>query len=178
MAENITIARPYAEAAFDVADASGKLADWAARLDVLASVTSNPDMRAAISNPNISAAQLYGLVANVSGDALNAETQNLVRILIENRRLVVLPEIKQLFDELKREREGQLEAHVTSAFPMNDAQIAALVQDLEAKFKRKVLPVFSVDSELIGGVHVKVGDEVIDGTVRGKLAAMASALKS
>ncbi len=178
MAETITIARPYAEAIFDLADASGELGEWSQRLSTMAALAADADMRDAVANPNISAEQLYGLFASVYGDALHAQAQNLVRVLIENRRLTALPEVKEIFESLKREREGQVEAHVTSAFPMNEAQVAALVSDLEARFKRKVQPVLSVDSELIGGLRVRVGDEVIDATVRGKLAAMASALKS
>ncbi len=178
MAEIITIARPYAEAIFDLANASGKLNEWSQRLDTMATVAANSDMRAATANPNISADQVYAVFASLCGDVLNTEAQSLVRVLIENRRLTALPEVKVLFDSLKREREGQVEAHVTSAFPLADAQLAALVNVLEARFKRKVQPVVSVDSDLIGGVRVRVGDEVIDATVRGKLAAMASALKN
>jgi F-type H+-transporting ATPase subunit delta len=178
MAETTTIARPYAEAIFNVADASGKLSDWERRLTTMANIAANPDMRDTVGNPNFSAEQVYGIFASLCGDALHAEAQNLVRVLIENRRLTVLPEIKEIFDDLKRAREGQVEAHVTSAFPMDAAQVASLVTDLEARFKRKVQPILSVDSELIGGVRVRVGDEVIDASVRGKLAAMATALKS
>ncbi len=178
MAEIITIARPYAEAIFDLANASGKLSEWSQRLETMAAVAADAGMRAVTGNPNISAEQVYGVFAASCGDALNTEAQALVRLLIENRRLTALPEVKDLFDSLKREREGQVEAHVTSAFPLAEAQLAALVNDLETRFKRKVQPVVSVDSELIGGVRVRVGDEVIDGTVRGKLAAMASALKN
>ena len=178
MAEIITIARPYAEAIFDLANASGKLSEWSQRLDTMAAVAANAGMRALIGNPNISAEQVYGVFAASCGAALNTEAQSLVRVLIENQRLSALPEVKDLFDSLKREREGQVEAHVTTAFPLADSQLAALVSDLETRFNRKVQPVVSVDSELIGGVRVQVGDEVIDGTVRGKLAAMASALKN
>ncbi|MSQ60376.1 MAG: F0F1 ATP synthase subunit delta [Betaproteobacteria bacterium] len=178
MAEIITIARPYAEAVFDLANAYGKLNEWSQRLDTMAAVAGDARMRAVIGNPNISAEQVYGVFAASCGDALNTEAQSLVRVLIENRRLTALPEVKGLFDALKREREGQVEAQITSAFPLSEEQLAALVKDLEVRFKRKVQPVVSVDSELIGGVRVRVGDEVIDGTVRGKLAAMASALKN
>lgn len=177
MAEKITIARPYAEALFDLAHSAGKLGEWNQRIDIMAQVVADPAMAEAIGNPNIPADQLYAVFSASCGDALNAEAQNLVRVLIENRRLTLLPEIKALFDDLKRDSEGQVEAHITSAFPMDDAQVQSLVKDLEARFKRRVQPQLAVDPELIGGVRVSVGDEVIDGTVRGKLAAMATALK-
>jgi len=177
MAENITIARPYAEAIFDLARGTGKLDEWAQRMHIMAQVASNPDMDDAIANPNLSGDQLYALFAATCGDALNGDAQNLVRVLIENRRLTLLPEITSLFEALKRESESQVEAHITSAFPMETSQVEVLVADLERRFKRKVQPQVVVDAELIGGVRISVGDEVIDGTVRGKLATMASALK-
>jgi F-type H+-transporting ATPase subunit delta len=99
-----------------------------------------------------------------------------VRVLIENSRIGVLPEVRDLFVELKHEREGVVDAEIASAFPLDDTQLTALVSDLEARFKRKVQPQVAIDQDLIGGVKVVVGDEVIDGSVRGKLAAMAAAL--
>ena len=177
MAEDITIARPYSEAAFQVADTGGTRAKWSQALATMASVAAHPEMRAAIGNPNITADQLYGLFASLCGDVLTAQVQNFVRVLIANGRLALLPEIRDTYEELKNEREGVVEAHIMAAFPLDDAQLASLVADLEKRFKRKVSPQVGVDKELIGGVRVQVGDEVIDGTMRGKLGAMAAALK-
>src|ERR1700704_3629418 len=106
MAENATIARPYAEAAFAIADAGGALARWAQALDVMAQVVSHPEVRAAIANPRLTDEQLYGLIASLSGDVMTADVQNFARVLIENGRLELLPEIRGLFLELKNEREG------------------------------------------------------------------------
>jgi F-type H+-transporting ATPase subunit delta len=178
MAENVTIARPYAEAAFAFADAGGSLAKWAQALEAMAGITAHPEMRLAIGNPGIVNAELYGLVASLCGDVLDKEMQNFVRVLIENGRLALAPEIRELFLELKNEREGVVDAVVASAFPLDAAQTAALVADLERRFKRKVRPQVTVDKELIGGVRVQVGDEMIDSSVRGQLAAMASALRN
>jgi len=177
MAEKITIARPYAEALFDLARGAGKLTEWADRISIMAQVAEHPDMAATIGNPNLPAKQLYELFAAACGDALSAEAQTFLYVLIENRRVTLLPEIRTLFQDLKRDSESQVEAYITSAFPMDASQVDVLVADLEARFKRKVLPHVSVDPELLGGVRVSVGDEVIDGTVRSKLTAMASALK-
>ena len=175
MAEIATIARPYAEAVFKVADGEGKLAAWAGVLDRLAAVAANPAIGELLGDPNVTPDQLYGVIAGAAGD-LPAEAQNLVRVLIENGRVAVLPEVRDLFVELKHEREGVVDAEIASAFPLDDAQLATLVNDLEARFKRKVKPQVAVEQDLIGGVKVVVGDEVIDGSVRGQLAAMAAAL--
>lgn len=175
MAEIATIARPYAEAVFKVADGEGKLAEWADVLDRLAAVAENAAIRGLLGDPNVTPDQLYGVLAGAAGD-LPAEAQNLVRVLIENGRVGVLPEVRDLFVALKHEREGVVDAEVASAFPLDEAQLATLVNELEARFKRKVKPNVAVDKELIGGIKVVVGDEVIDGSVRGKLAAMAAAL--
>ena len=176
MAENTTIARPYAEAAFAMADAGGSLGPWANALDVMAAVVAHPEVRAAIGNPRMTGEQIYGLFAMLSGDALIADVQKFLRVLIEMGRLEVLPEMRELFQELKNEREGVVDAEVRSAFELDPAQLGELVAQLERHFKCKVNPVVAVDRELIGGVRVKVGDEVIDSTVRAQLATMAVAL--
>jgi len=178
MAEAITIARPYAEAAFAFADGGGTLAKWAQGLDAIARLTAHPDMHAAIGNPGLTDEQLYGLFASLCGDGLNTEMQNFVRVLIENGRLTLAPEILALFLELKNEREGVVDAVVESALPLDAAQTAALTADLERRFKRKVKAQVTVNKELIGGVRVQVGDEVIDSSVRGQLATMATALRN
>jgi F-type H+-transporting ATPase subunit delta len=177
LAEVATIARPYAEAAFAFADKANALGAWSKTLGALAVVAADRDMQEAIGNPKYSTDQIYGLVASVSGD-MSKEAQNFLRLLIENGRVALLPQIREQFEELKNEREGVVDAVITSAMPLEPAQVAALVADLEKRFKRKINPLVSVDKELIGGVRVLVGDEVIDGSVRGKLAAMTTGLMS
>ncbi len=175
MAELATIARPYAEAAFEVADREGKLAAWAGALGRLAAVASDPAVFRLVGDPAVTADVLYGVVAAGAGE-LPVAVQNFVRVLIENGRVTALPQVHSQFEALKNEREGIVDAGIASAFPLDAAQTAELVAGLEARLKRKVRPHVSVDKELIGGVRVAVGDEVIDGSVRGKLAAMAAAL--
>lgn len=178
MAENVTIARPYADAAFKLASGAGALGPWSEAMERLAAIAADPTMRECINDPKLSADQVYGLIVGVAGDALSADQQNFVRVLVENERLQVLPEIRDLFVELKNEHEGVREAQIASAFPLDDATLKALVADLEDKFKAKLDVVVSIDPDLIGGVRIAVGDEVIDASVRGKLANMAAALKN
>jgi F-type H+-transporting ATPase subunit delta len=178
MAETATIARPYAEAVFGLADKTGTLAKWSQVLAAMALAAAQPEVRALIGDPKVREDQLYGLFASLAGVDIPAEAQNLVRVLIANDRLTLLPEIRELYEQARHEREGVVEADIRTAFPMANGQLESLVADLERRFKRKVQAKVMVDPELIGGVRIAVGDEVIDGSVRGKLADMASALKS
>jgi len=177
MAENLTLARPYAEAAFELARARGNLEPWEQALARMAQVVSDPQMRQCIGNPKFSAEQLAQVFIDVSGK-LADDAKNFVHILVENERLPVLPEILELFVRLKNAHEGVKQAQVTSAFPLDDAALKKLIAELEPRFKCKLEASVSVDPELIGGVRVAVGDEVIDASVRGKLATMAAALKA
>lgn len=177
MAENVTLARPYAEAAFQLAKGSS-LAAWSASLGSMAAVAGSAEMQECITNPRLQPEQLTQLFVGVVGDDLPAEQKNFVRVLVDNDRLAVLPEIAQLFDDLKNNQEGAKDAEVESAFPLDDAAVKSLVADLERKFNSKIKVTVRVVPELIGGVRIAIGDEVIDASVRGKLAAMATALKN
>jgi F-type H+-transporting ATPase subunit delta len=178
MAEIATLARPYAEAVFRLADAGGALAAWSGALRTLALAAAHPDMQECMSKYDLTHAQLQELFLSLVPGEMSAEAKNFVRLLIENDRLPALPQIFALFEELKNEREGVVDAEIYSAFELDAAQLAGLVADLEKRFKRKINPRVSIERELIGGVRVVVGDEVIDGSVRGKLNAMAAGLLS
>jgi F-type H+-transporting ATPase subunit delta len=178
MAETATIARPYAEAVFGLADKANALGPWAQMLAGMARFAAHPEVQACIANPNLGAKPLYTLFASLCGDDLPEDARNFVRVLIANDRLALLPQIHEQFVELKNAREGMVEADIRSAFPLNNAQLSSLVADLERRFKRRVQPRVSLDKELIGGVRIAVGDEVIDSSVRGRLDEMAAALKS
>ena len=178
MAEPSTIARPYAEAAFRLADAQGKLADWSATLANLSAVAADERLRAAIGDPNMPAAKLAGLIISILAGKLSGETENFVRVLAENGRLEVLAEIRAQYEVLKNEREGVVEAEISTAFDMDQAQLADLVARLEKKTGRKVRARVSVDKSLIGGVKIAIGDQVIDGSARAQLAALETALKA
>lgn len=177
MAEPSTVARPYAEAAFKLADAHAKLAEWSAALANLAAVAADARVRAAIGDPNLPAAKLAGLFIAILAGKLSGEVENFVRVLAENGRLDVLTEIRKQFEALKNAREGVIEAEVHTAFEMDQGQLADLVARLEKKTGRKVRARVSVDRSLIGGVRVVIGDKVIDGSARAQLAALETALK-
>jgi F-type H+-transporting ATPase subunit delta len=133
-----------------------------------------------IGNPLMSPEQLTQLCIQVaSGNAaISTDQQNFVRVLVDNQRLSVLSEISALFDLLKHDHEGVKDAEITSAFALDETTLKALVADLERKFGCRIEVSVKVDATLIGGVRIAVGDEVIDASVRGKLAAMATALKN
>ena len=178
MAEPITIARPYAEAVFRLADGTGKLADWSAMLAALAQVSDDERVRAAMSDPNLPAAKVAGLFISILAGRLTAECENFVRVLADNHRLALLGEIRTQYEALKNEREGTVEADIQSAFELDAAQLADLTARLEKHTGRKVRAHVSVDKELIGGVRVVIGDQVIDASARAQLAALQSALKA
>lgn len=178
MAENLTIARPYADAAFQLAQAGNALGAWALALDRMAGVADDPQMRECFSNPRLTAGQLKQLFLDVVGGNLTVDQQNFVQVLVDNERMAVLPEIRDLYVQQKNSAEGSREAQVESAFPMDNVALSQLVTDLEHRFKCKIQASVSIDPELIGGVRIAVGDQVIDASVRGKLASMAAALQN
>jgi F-type H+-transporting ATPase subunit delta len=178
MAENVTLARPYAEAVFALARESGTLDAWAQALTRLAVVGADPQVRELLSSPRVSSAQMVQLLQDTGALASGSEQANFVQVLVENDRAQFLPEISGLFDEFKNAHDGIKDALVVSAFPVDAASLARLTADIEAHFKSKVRVSVQIDPELIGGVRIAVGDEVIDASVRGKLATMAAALQN
>lgn len=178
MAETATIARPYAEAVFALADSAGKLAEWSAMLENLAAVAADIRMRAAMSDPNLSPEKVAGIFIAILAGQLSGEAENFVRVMAENRRLEVLPEIRTQYETLRNERENVLEADIQTAFELTDSQLAELVAGLERKTGRTVKARVEIDKELIGGIKIVIGDKVIDASARGQLAELESALKA
>ncbi|MDQ8023726.1 MAG: F0F1 ATP synthase subunit delta [Moraxellaceae bacterium] len=174
MAENLTLARPYAEAVFVLARDAGTLPSWAQALDGLAAVASAPEVRDLIGDPRVVPAQVVEVLA---GGSLSPEQHNFVQVLVANGRAELLPEIRELFVEEKNRFDGVRDAVVSSAFPMDDAALQQLAADLAPRFGALRMSV-RIDPELIGGVRVAVDDEVLDASVRGKLEAMAAALQN
>ncbi len=178
MAELSTIARPYAEAVFKLADGSSKLVDWSTMLAALAQVSESARVREAVADPNLPAAKVAGIYISILSGRLSAECENFIRVLAENRRLALLPEIREQYEKFKNEREGTVEAEIYTAFDLAPAQLTDLIARLEKHTGRKVKARVSVDKELIGGVRIAIGDKVIDASARAQLAALESALKA
>jgi F-type H+-transporting ATPase subunit delta len=178
MAEPRTVARPYAEAVFKLADAEHELGRWADMLAALAQVVTDERVRRIIADPNVSDAKVAGLIIAILGGKLSAQAENFVRVLAEAKRLELAEEIRSQFEALKNEREGLIEAEVVSAFELDAAQTRDLESRLEKRTGRKVKARVSVDRSLIGGVKVVLGDKVIDGSARAQLAALETALKA
>jgi F-type H+-transporting ATPase subunit delta len=171
-----TVARPYAEAVFELARDSGRLEAWSEMLGLLAAAMREPELAALVANPKLIPQQLSELMLDVGGDALDAEGRNFVKVLVENDRLAVLPEIAALYEERKREAEGLVKVQVTSAFPLAPGQTEQIASALRAKLGREVEITTLEDPSLIGGVRVRAGDMVIDGSVQGRLRQLANEL--
>jgi F-type H+-transporting ATPase subunit delta len=177
MAELATVARPYAEALFRVAQ-SGDINAWSAIVSELAQIGANPDLQAFASNPIVTHEQLADTIASLVKSPLNAEANNFILLLARNGRINLLPEIGAQFHELVNAQQGAADAQIASAFEIAAGQLSQLVTTLEKKFGRKLNPTVTVDPSLIGGVRVVVGDEVLDTSVRAKLQQMHVALVS
>ncbi len=175
MAELATIARPYAEALFQVA-VKGDLKQSAEQLDAVAAVAANEQLRQFADSPKTEAQQVFDMIAAVVKTPLSDSTRNLLRTVIENGRLAALPEVAQQFHALVNARSGVSDAVVYSAFPIDTTQLAAVVASLEKRFARKLNASVQVEPELIGGIRVVVGDEVLDTSVKARLEQMKVAL--
>ena len=178
MAELATIARPYAEALFKATKGSAApdLAATSAWLDEVAAIAGNVQMLQFADNPKTTVDQSFDLIAGVAKSALPDAARNLLRMLIENGRLSVLPEIANQFRALKNASSGSSDAVVYSAFAIDGAALADLSQTLEKRFGRKLNVSVALEPALIGGVRVVVGDEVLDTSVKARLEQMKIAL--
>ena len=174
--ENTTIARPYAEAVFNQARESDQLDRWSDMLSLLTQVVEDPRIAALVVNPEIDAATLSGLTLDIAGKRLSVEGQNLVKVLVENRRLDVLPEIAELYEDLKNESLGTLEVQVQAPYPLDPDQEKKLAEALEKRLRREIKVISEQDPSLIGGLRIRAGDLVIDGSVQGQLHQLATDL--
>lgn len=175
MAQAITLARPYARAAFEVAHAAGTLAEWSQALAFAAAVAADPRVAGLGNDPRVLPAQLVALHLP-AGIAADAPFGQFLAEMAEQRRLGLLPEVAELFEAFKRESESQLLVKVTSAMALDAAQAEQLKASLKRRFKREIELEAKVDPALLGGVVIDTGSEVIDGSARGRLERLATAL--
>ena len=178
MAEAITVARPYAHAAFMYASAQQALKDWSDMLSLLAAIADDAAMHDLIDSPHLTETQMADLFIQVAGGNVNESGANFIRVLAENGRLALLPEIAALYDIQRRDAEGSVQAELVTAFPASEAQQAEVIASLGKRLGRDVELSCSTDDSLLGGAIIRAGDLVIDGSVRGKLERLGAALNS
>jgi F-type H+-transporting ATPase subunit delta len=176
MAERLTIARPYAKAAFEAAQAAGQLPAWSRALSAAAAGVAETSVQALLGSPKLPREQLAQIFIELVGSEIGSPGANFIRVLAENRRLGVLPEIAQAFDTLRAEAERTIAATVVSATALDEPARAALVQVLKQRLQREVTLECEIDPRLIGGAVIRAGDLVIDGSVRSKLERLGLAL--
>ena len=178
MVETVTAARPYAKAVFELARNSGNFDAWSEKMTLLKAVVADPAVSAALDDPASTAADRAALVEKVVGDKLGAEGNNMVRLLAENNRLSLMDEVSTIYEDMRANEEGLLEATVVSAMALDDHYRAKLIEALERRFNKKVKIVEEVDESLIGGAIIRAGDTVIDGSINGRLQQLGSSLSA
>ncbi len=176
MAEIQTLARPYAEAVFELAQGGKTLARWSEMLVFIAAVAADENIQRLAGDPRVERARFLELFLGICGKNVSDDGANFIRLLVENRRLGLLPEIVAQYEALRADAEARVEATVVSAFPLETAQVKTLGDALKRRFGRDVNLTTQVDKTLLGGVVIRAGDLVIDGSVRGRLAELAAQL--
>lgn len=176
MAEIYTLARPYAEAVFSLAEAGDSFASWSTALAALSAIVGNDDVSALMTNPAIDDATLADAIIGVAGEDLHEPARNLVRVLADNGRLVLAPAIAELFEASLAERENRVDVDVRAATELSEAQQGALAEALEKRLSRRVRLSFERDESVIGGVVIRAGDLVIDGSLSAQLERMRQSL--
>lgn len=183
MADNITLARPYAQAIFEIASASDGLATWSAALAAAGTAVADPALAERIDDPRLTPERLlellqavFSAIPDAAPLAAAGEGTNLLRLLIENDRLTALPEISARFDALKYEAENAVDVTITAATALDSARQAEIVDALSERLGRKINTTTAVDPDLIGGAVIRAGDFVIDGSVRAQLTRLSATL--
>ena len=178
MAESITVARPYAEAAFSLAREHNALPAWSQMLALVAGVVRDPRVSEALDNPRLDAPAKESLLLSIAGERLSDDGRNFVRVLVEAERIALMPEIAALFDELKDRAEGTAKAEIETAFELTPAQLAEIQEALARRFGKRIEATVRVNPALIGGARVTVGDTVVDASVQARLTAMSTQLRA
>jgi F-type H+-transporting ATPase subunit delta len=176
MAALMTLARPYARASFEYASATNSLVSWSNALAILVAAGREKVIVELLASPTLSARQKAAALINLGGDKIDAKVGRFLIVLAENKRLSLLPQIQCLFERLKSQQEKFLNAEVQTAFALTDDTQKALIEKLSANFDSLVSLTVSIDKTLIGGVVIRIGDTVIDGSVRGRLTKLTEAM--
>ena len=174
MADEATIARPYARAAFEHAHAAGQLAAWGELLERASVVLADERVHALVGNPHVQRAALVEFVVDLAGASGNEKAANFIRLLADNGRLALLPQIATQYAELRAEVENTVDVTVTSAMPLTAEQSEKLTQALTRRLRRTVRLSATVDPSLIGGAVVQAGDFVVDGSLRGRVERLGN----
>ena len=175
MAEFATLARPYANAAFDVAKSAGRLEEWSRGLNLLALAGEDPNLKAMIQSPTATTAEKAFKLAELFRDDLLDSVRQFVHVLAENKRLSLLAEITTQFEVRRAEEARTLDVEVTTAVPLSDSEQNRFQEVLERRFEQQINLTTAVDETIIGGAHIRAGDTVIDGSLRGRLAKLGEA---
>ena len=178
MAEISTIARPYATAVFNFANESKGLSNWSDTLVLLSAVIQDEHIKSIIEDSKVLDSDREDLILNVCKGKLDENGSNFVKLLVENKRLLILSEISQFFEELKADAEGSIEAEIIMAEKPNQKTVDDLLKSLEKKFNKKIEGKVIIDKNIIGGTKIVVGDSVIDASVRAQLDNLAFTLKA
>ena len=176
MAEAISVARPYAVAAFDEATRLGNLKGWSDMLLAGADAVLNAEVAALIGSPRVAHNQLESVMLALCGDAAGNSGRNFIRLLAESQRLAVLPEIAAMFETMRAEAEKSVDVTVTSAFDLDEAQKQKIAAAMKKRMGREVRLSCETDRDLLGGIIIRAGDKVIDGSARAHLSNLANAL--
>lgn len=176
MLEKTTIARPYAEAAFEQAQDEGALKAWSELLAVLAAIVSDDQMESLAENPHVSDEQLMQIITSVTGESLSTTQSNFIRILIDAERLMFAPQMAELFELRYLDAEGLANVEVVSAYPLDDAQRQRISEIMAKRLNRKIEIEESTNKDLIGGAIIRNGDSVVDASLRGQLEELRNEL--
>jgi len=178
MAELSTLARPYAKAAFQYAEGADALQSWSEQIRAVAAIVADEKVATVLDTPSYTSTALAEIVLGLAGDSLDRALGNFVHVVAENKRLNLLPQISALFEQFKANRESSVDIELVSAYELADETQQKLSDALAAKLERRVNVSASLDPTLLGGVMVRAGDTVIDGSVRGRLNKLAEAMNS
>jgi F-type H+-transporting ATPase subunit delta len=173
---NSTLARPYAQAVFDLARQAGDYGRWSDQLGVLRALMADPTARGLTANPRIDRDRLAAIFIDVAGDRLDEPGRNLVRLMARNRRLTAVDEVATQFERLRAEAERVVEAELVTAVEVSDEQRDRIAAALGRKLGREIRLHTRINPDLIGGAVIRAGDWVVDGSVRARLKKLAGAL--